>query len=130
MVAKGFSQIPGLDFTDNFSPVVNDATFRVVLTQMIIKEWVAKIVDIDSAFLSGDLEHKIDMTLPEACAECEEQVEEIEALKLEKAIYGLVQVARELFKKIQDSLLQAGFSQVKLIHAWYTKKTRKGFVLC
>ena len=32
LVAKGFSQIPGLDFTDNFSPVVNDVTFRVLLT--------------------------------------------------------------------------------------------------
>ena len=32
LVAKGFSQIPGLDFTDSFSPVVYDVTFRVVLT--------------------------------------------------------------------------------------------------
>ena len=32
LVAKGFSQIPGLVFTLNFSPVVNDVTFRVVLT--------------------------------------------------------------------------------------------------
>ena len=29
LVAKGFSQIPGVDFTDNYSPVVNDVTFRV-----------------------------------------------------------------------------------------------------
>ena len=28
LVEKGFCQIPGLDFTDNFSPVVNDVTFR------------------------------------------------------------------------------------------------------
>ena len=34
------------------------------------------------------------MTMPEAHAECVEQVEENEALKLEKAIYGLVQAAR------------------------------------
>ena len=27
LVAKGFSQIPDLDFTDNFSPVVNDVIF-------------------------------------------------------------------------------------------------------
>ena len=50
LVAKGFSQITGLDVTDNFSPVVNDATFRVVLTQMIIEKWDAKIVDIDNPF--------------------------------------------------------------------------------
>ena len=28
---------------------------------------------------------------------------------MEKAIYGLVQAARQLFKEIQDSLVQAGF---------------------
>ena len=28
LVAKGFSQIPGVEFTDNYSPVVNDVTFR------------------------------------------------------------------------------------------------------
>ena len=32
LVAKGFSQIPGLAFTDNFSPVVNDITFQIVIT--------------------------------------------------------------------------------------------------
>ena len=99
----------GLDLTDNFSPVVNDVTFRVVLTQMIIKNWEAKIVDIDNAFLNGDLEHEIYMTIPEGYAECVEQVEENEALKLEKAIHGLVHAARQFFKKIHDSLIQAGF---------------------
>ena len=38
LAAKGFSQIPGLDFTNNFSPVVNDVTFSVVLTQMLIEK--------------------------------------------------------------------------------------------
>ena len=32
LVAKGFSQIPGEDFTENFSPVINDVTFRIILT--------------------------------------------------------------------------------------------------
>ena len=36
LVTKGFSQIPGVDFTDNYSPVVNDVTFRVVVARMII----------------------------------------------------------------------------------------------
>ena len=49
------------------------------------------------------------MSIPEGYAECVEQFEENEALKLEKAIYGLVQAARQFFKKIQYSLIQAGF---------------------
>ena len=109
LVAKVFSQTPGLDFTDNFSPVVNDVTFRVVLTQMIIKKLDAKVVDIDNAFLNQELEHEIYTGIPEGYAECVEQFEENEALKLEKVIYGLVRAARQFFKKIQGSLIQAGF---------------------
>ena len=40
------------------------------------------------------------MTKPEGYTECVEQVEEKEALKLEKAIYRLFQAARQFFKKI------------------------------
>ena len=36
LLAKGFSQIPGVDFTDNYSLVVNDVTFRVVVAGMLI----------------------------------------------------------------------------------------------
>ena len=59
LVAKGFSHIPGVDFTDNFSPVVNDVPFRVVVARMLIENLKGKVVDIDNAFLNGDLEHEI-----------------------------------------------------------------------
>ena len=75
--SKRVYQIPVLDFTDSFSPVVNDVTFRVVLTRMIIEKWDAKNVDIDNAFLNGDLEHEIYMTMPEGYAEHVEQVEKM-----------------------------------------------------
>ena len=80
-----------------------------------------------------DLEHEIYMTMPDGYAECVEQVEENEALKFEKTIYGLVQAARQFFKKVQDSLIQAGFKSSEAnpcLVTWYTNKTRKGFVLC
>ena len=41
--------------------------------------------------------------------ECIKQCEENKTLKLEKAIYGLVQAARPFFKKIHNLLLQANF---------------------
>ena len=50
LVAKGFSQIPGMDFTDNYSPVVNDVTFRVVVARMLIENLKEKVVDIDNVF--------------------------------------------------------------------------------
>ena len=50
LVAKGFSQIPGVDFTDNYSPVVNDVTFRAVAARMLIENLKGEVVDIDNAF--------------------------------------------------------------------------------
>ena len=76
---------------------------------MLIKKCEAKIVDIDNALLNGKLEHQIYMAIPEGYAECVQTFEEKEALKLEKAIYGMVQAAMQFFKKIRDSLVQAGF---------------------
>ena len=126
LVAKGFSQIPGLDFTDNFSPVVNDVTFRVVLTQRLIEKWEAKIVDIDNAFLNGELEHEIYMTIPEGYAECVQPFEEKEALKLEKAIYGLVQAGRQFFNKIRGFLVQAGFKSSEADPCLVSKENQIG----
>ena len=64
--------------------MVNDVTFRVGIAQMIIEKWYAKIVDIDNAFLNGELRHEIYLAIPEGYAECVEQCEENDALKLEK----------------------------------------------
>ena len=65
LVAKGFSRISGMDVTDNYSPVVNDVKFRVVVARMLIDNLKGEIVDIDNAFLNGDLEHEIYMKIPE-----------------------------------------------------------------
>ena len=97
LVAKGFSQIPGEDFTENFSPVINDVTFRIVLTRMILEGLDAKVIVINNAFLNGDLDHEIFMKMPEGYKECIQDYDDGKALKLDKAIYGLVQAAREFW---------------------------------
>ena len=81
LVAKGFSQIPGAEFTENFSPVINDVTFRIVITRMILEGLGAKVIDINSAFLNGDLDHEILMKIPEGYKECIQDDDDGKALK-------------------------------------------------
>ena len=110
LVAKGFSQIPSVDSTDNYSPVVNDVTFRVMVARMIIKNMKGKVVDIDNAFLNGDLKHEICMKIPEGYDEViNPRVDKEDCLILQKAIYGLVQAARHIWKKIVDKMQEGGF---------------------
>ena len=64
LCALGYSQIPGIDHQDNFAPVVTDVTFRVVLLMMLVNRWKAEIVDVETAFLYGELEEEIYMKVP------------------------------------------------------------------
>ena len=97
LVAKGFSQIPGVNFTDNYSPVISHVTFRVVVARMLIENLKGKVVDIDNTFLNRDLEHEIYMKIPEGYDEVISQdVDKEDCLILQKAIYGFIQ-AKEIF---------------------------------
>ena len=64
LVACEYSQIPGVDFTENYSPVVNDITFRLMLIAKMVFGLKTKIVDVETAFLYGDLEEEIFMDCP------------------------------------------------------------------
>ena len=91
-----------MDFTDDYSPVVNDVTFRVVVERIPIDNMKGKVVDSNNAFFNGDLEHEIYMKTPEGYDEViNEDVDKEDCLK---AIYGLVQAARQFWKKIVDKM--------------------------
>ena len=129
LVAKGFSQIPGMDFTESYSRVVNDVTFRVVVSRMLIENLKGKVVVIDNAFLNEDLEHEIYMKIPEGYDEViSEDVDKEECLILQKAIYGFVQAARQFGRKLLTRCKKEVFRSAKLIHACCTEKVKEGFV--
>ena len=59
LVALGYTQIPGIDYTENYAPVVNDVTLRVALVVSILKNWIRKSLDVETAFQNGDLDKEI-----------------------------------------------------------------------
>jgi hypothetical protein len=65
IVAQGFSQVPGVNFSESFAPVIDDTSFRTVLS--LIQKWSCKAfaLDIETAFLHGSLEEEIYMRIPE-----------------------------------------------------------------
>jgi Reverse transcriptase (RNA-dependent DNA polymerase) len=55
LVAYGFLQIPGVDFTEIYSPVVNDVAFQIMVIMEIVWGMKAKLINIETSFLYGDL---------------------------------------------------------------------------
>jgi len=63
LVCLGYSQIPGVDFSNNFVQVGNDMTFAVVMVLRLMFGFHAVLLDIERAFLYGKLEEEIYMQI-------------------------------------------------------------------
>jgi len=94
LVACRYSQIPGIDFTENYAPIMNDVTWHILLVAMIVWKLDTIIVDVKTAFLHGDLNKEIYMNLPDGMEGSND-----ECLLLLKALYGLVQGAHQWWKR-------------------------------
>ena len=55
LVALSYMQIPGIEFTDNFAPVVCDVTLRIILVIWLVWKLDVGQLDVKTAFLEGDL---------------------------------------------------------------------------
>ena len=51
LVCLGYSQIPRVDFSDNYAPVGNDITSRVIMVLRLIYNLHAVLLGVETAFL-------------------------------------------------------------------------------
>jgi transposase InsO family protein len=105
-VAKGFTQIYGIDFEETFSPVARFETVRLLLSIAALEDWEIEALDVKTAFLFGELDEEIYMEQPEGFVK---KGQEKKVCRLLKAIYGLKQAALQWNKALHDSLIKMGF---------------------
>ena len=82
----------------------------------------------NNAFLNGDLEHEIYTKIPEGYDEVKnEDVDKEDCLIVQKAIYGLVQAARQFWKKnLADKIQEGGFQLSEADPCMLYKEDEKG----
>jgi Reverse transcriptase (RNA-dependent DNA polymerase) len=74
----------GVDFQESYSPVINDTILQILSVLQLALCLHGIIIDIETAFLNGELTEEIYMNTPEGLDAAEDEC-------VRKAIYGLVQ---------------------------------------
>ncbi|KAJ4701866.1 Retrovirus-related Pol polyprotein from transposon TNT 1-94 [Melia azedarach] len=103
LVAKGFHQTADVDYNETYSPVVKASIIRIILSLTIVKNWDLGQVDVNNAFLNGDLVETVYMIQPEGFVDA---TKPNHVCKLKKALYGLKQAPRAWFEKLKNALKQ------------------------
>ncbi|XP_077277091.1 uncharacterized protein LOC143905509 isoform X1 [Temnothorax americanus] len=131
VVAKGFSQRPGLDFQDTFAPVARLGSLRLLVALSVELGMSISQLDITAAYLHGDMDTVVYMEPPEYLEEMLERITREKSAEhlhdraktmlsqlrqkhmvclLLKALYGLRQAGRRWYLKLDETLKKAGLS--------------------
>ena len=121
-VAKGFSQVPGRDYNDKYSPTTGFSTIRVLISYALHKNTELKQMDIKTAYLNANIEEKIVMQQPEGSEKFDKQGNLLTS-KLRKSLYGLKQSGRNWYSTIKNFLSQLDFTASIQDECLFTKKS-------
>ena len=101
LVAKGYNQQYEVDYQETFSPVVKITTVRCLIALAACRNWITFQLDVNNAFLHGDLHEEGFMIVPEGLNTLPNIV-----CKLKKSLYRLKQSSRQWFAKLTLELLR------------------------
>ena len=108
LVVKGYSQIPNIDFTNVFSPIVKHRSIRTLLSMVAMHDLELQQLDLNTVFLHGNLEENIYMDQSKGFAI---PGKEDLVCRLKKSLYGLKESPRQWYKKFDNFMMSQNFKR-------------------
>lgn len=116
LVAKGYKQEFGVDFTEVFSPVAKLVSVRILIALATIHHWPLAQLDINNVFLHGYLMDEIYMVPPAGYTKASPR----QVCRLVRSLYGLKQASQEWNLDFCHCLFAYGFRQSTSDHCLFT----------
>jgi hypothetical protein len=127
LVAKGYSQVKGLNFDETFALVARLESIRMLLTYATHYSFKLYQMDVKGVFLNGLIKEEVYVEQPLGF-ESEEYPNHI--YKLHKALYRLKQAPRAWYECLRDFLTENGFTIGKVNSTLFTRKMGKDLFIC
>ena len=119
-VARGFSQIPGQDYTETFAPVPKPTTIRLLFAHAAQTQQYTYHFDVETAFLVSEIDKLIYAEQPKGYHDPQFPHDNY-VLQLNKGLYGLKQSGHLWFNHIKNSLGSLGFKQSDADESVFTR---------
>ena len=126
LVARGFSQVEGVDFNETFAPVAKFSTIRCIVALGAAMDMEIHQMDVKTAFLNPKLEEVIYLDQPQGFVQ--EGKEHLKC-KLKKALPGLKQSGRAWYRDIDAMFVRKGFVRGHADHSLYTLQCSEHLVI-
>lgn len=125
LVAKGFKQRFGIDYTETFAPVVRMTAIRILLAVSINRGLYVHQMDVKNAFLNGKLDRELYMEQSEGF---QSSIHPDFVCKLNKTVYGWKQSPRACYHTISPVLESVGVSKCKAENGIFTGVVKKASI--
>ncbi|KAL4279271.1 hypothetical protein GQ457_03G009530 [Hibiscus cannabinus] len=124
LMAKGYSQQPGVDFLNTFSLVAKITTIKTLMVVVAAKDWKLQQLEINNAFLHGFLQEEVYMQLPPGFASPQSDL----VCRHNKSLYGLKQASRQWNERLTNALIEQGFKQANFDTSLFIKGQNSDFI--
>lgn len=128
LVARGFSQIEGIDFDETYSPVARYDTIRTLIGIAAAKQMSIIQFDVATAFLNGDLHEEIYVEQPKGY-QLQDNDGNPMVWRLNKALYGLRQAPRCWYRKFSDYMATIGLERSTTDTALFFNNDRSFYLI-
>ena len=132
LVAQGFSQRPGIDYEETYSPVMDAITFRFLISLAVSEKLDMRLMDVITAYLYGSIDSDIHMKIPEGFKLPEAvstKPRSMLSIKLQRSLYGLKQSGRMWYNRLSEYLLKEGYVNNPICPCVFIKKSETGFAI-
>lgn len=117
LLARGFTQRYGFDYSETYSPVAKLDTLRAVLAVANHEKMVVHQMDVKTAFLNGTVSEEIFMAQPEGFEKGKGLV-----CRLNRSLYGLKQASRAWNERFHVFAEKLGFERGASDQCLYVKR--------